>query len=172
MVLNFTDVREKVEIITAGDTIENMTLLNKTTKNTPQLLETGDNTIYNDTATREIHLYLNGKNSSRSRVIMKGYRCVDSCFGAIEDMPLETTVRLWSNPDSWPKGVLPREGENVEIKSGWNMIFDIPESPLLNMLEINGLLTFKPDSPSLHLRAKYIFVRSGKLAIGDENAPF
>lgn len=45
---NFTDTRAKVDFITGGDTIPNMTLVNKTNS----LWETGDNIVYNDTATR------------------------------------------------------------------------------------------------------------------------
>jgi len=55
-VFNFTDVREKVEVISGGEVIENMTMINKTSN----LWQTGDNVIYNDTATRQIHLYVNG----------------------------------------------------------------------------------------------------------------
>ncbi len=103
---------------------------------------------------------------------MKGYRCVSSCLAAIEDQPLEATVRYWSNPESWPKGVLPKEGEDVTILSGWNMIFDLEESPLFRQVQINGQLTFKPGAPKLHLRAKYVFVRAGKLIIGTAQEPF
>lgn len=39
-------------------------------------------------------------------------------------------------------------------------------------MQINGRLTFKQDSPKLHLRAKYIFVRMGELIIGNETNPF
>jgi hypothetical protein len=56
------------------------------------------------------------------------------------DLPLETSLRYWSDVNNWPKGALPKEGEDVEIKSGWNMIYDIPETPLLNKVEINGRL--------------------------------
>ncbi len=104
-------MREKVEVITGGDIIENKTLITKTASK----WETGDNVIYNDTAVREIHLNVNGKNASRSSIRMVGYRCVGSCLKGIEDMPLETTTRLWSNPDSWDSGQIPKEGENIII---------------------------------------------------------
>lgn len=60
----------------------------------------------------------------------------------------------------------------MEIKSGWNMIYDIPESPLFNKVEVNGRLVFDSSKPNLHLRAKYLFVRSGELIVGDDSAPF
>jgi hypothetical protein len=79
LVMNFTDIRAKVEVITGGDYIENTTL---TTKSSNQL-QTGDNIIYNDTETRQIHLHINGKNKTRTSVRMIGYRCIGSCFAAI-----------------------------------------------------------------------------------------
>lgn len=66
---------------------------------------------------------------------------------------------------------MPVENENVEIPPGYNMIFDLAESPILKQLHINGRLTFKNDT-DLHLRAKNIFVRSGELIIGYKDAPF
>jgi hypothetical protein len=51
------------------------------------------------------------------------------------------------------------------------MVFDIPESPILKQLEINGRLSFKNDT-DLHLRAKNIFVRAGELIIGYKDYPF
>ena len=77
--MNFTDVRVKVEVITGNDIIENTTL---TTKAASQL-QTGDNIIYNDTETRQIHLHVNGKNKTRQNVRIVGYRCIGSCFAAI-----------------------------------------------------------------------------------------
>ena len=55
--MNFTDVREKVEVTTGGEEILNQTLVNKTEEE----WLTGDNVVYNDTETREIHLIINGK---------------------------------------------------------------------------------------------------------------
>lgn len=48
----------------------------------------GQNLVLNDTATREIHYILSGKNQTNStreqqRVHMKGHRCAGSCNEAI-----------------------------------------------------------------------------------------
>ena len=102
---------------------------------------------------------------------MKGYRCDGNCLGDIEDKPIETNERLWSNVSSWDNGRLPLEGETVEIKSGWNMILDIAETPIVDMLYINGRLTFK-NGMDINLRAKHIFVRAGELLIGTPEEPF
>ncbi len=47
------------------------------------------------------------------------------------------------------------------------MVYDLSESPIVNLLEINGRLTFEEGVKDLHLRAKYIWVRAGELVIGN-----
>jgi hypothetical protein len=71
----------------------------------------------------------------------------------VKDQPLETKLRYWSDSASWPKGILPKDGEDVVIESGWNMVFDLPQSPVLNSLEINGHLTFDVTQAKLELRS-------------------
>jgi len=65
---------------------------------------------------------------------------------------------------------VPAEGEEVEIKSGWHMVFDLEESPILKSLQINGILSFS-NTTNTHLRAKHIFVRAGQLLIGTADYP-
>lgn len=165
---NFTDVREGVDVISAGEMIENMTLTNKTKSK----WQTADHIIYNDTETREMHFVVNGKNETRNSFKIIGHRCVHSCVNDLNETETETEYRRWSDPDSWPSGELPKEGEDVEIKSGWNMLYDIEESPKFNIIEINGRLTFEDADKDLHLRAKYIFVRAGELLIGTPEIPY
>jgi hypothetical protein len=50
---------------------------------------------------------------------------------AVEDKPLEAEIRYWSNPAHWTSGSVPLAGEDVQIESGWNMILDVKEPPLL-----------------------------------------
>jgi len=90
-----------------------------------------------------------------------------------EEQELELTERVWSNAASWEggHGKVPEEGDEVEIKSGWNMIFDIEDSPLLASLIINGKLTFKDDGDK-RLNAKIMYVRAGELEIGTKETPF
>lgn len=52
------------------------------------------------------------------------------------------------------------------------MVFDLPQSPVLNSLEIDGYLTFDVTQANLELRSQYIFVRAGALIIGNETYPF
>ncbi len=85
---------------------------------------------------------------------------------------VETKTRLWSDPKQWPNGTVPKEGDDVIIPPGQNWIFDLAESPIYRYVEINGVVTFKQDATSLHLRAMYIFVRAGELHIGNAISPF
>jgi len=41
------------------------------------------------------------------------------------------------------------------------MIYDLEESPVFNMITINGILTFREESVRLHLNAKHIYVKAG-----------
>lgn len=164
---NFTDVRAAVYVVTAGVNITNETL----TTLSASKLSTGDNVIYNDTATREVHFYVNGKNYSRNPVTMIGVRCIDNCLSSLNTTVIEDTIRYWSDPTSWTSGAVPVEGEDVEIESGWNMVLDVAITPLVNILTINGRLSFKEDT-DLQLNANYIFVRAGQLFIGNKTHPF
>jgi len=48
----------------------------------------------------------------------------------------------WSDASNWPGETLPVEGDDVEIVAGWNMILDLEETPVFNMITINGRLSF------------------------------
>ncbi len=41
--------------------------------------------------------------------------------------------RRWSEPDSWPEGRLPVEGEEVTVSSKWRMLVDITPPPLASV---------------------------------------
>jgi len=51
------------------------------------------------------------------------------------------------------------------------MIFDLAESPIYKVIQINGILTFS-NASDRHLHAEHIFIRAGKLLIGSEEQPF
>lgn len=51
------------------------------------------------------------------------------------------------------------------------MIYDIEDSPILEMLTVNGRLTFD-TSADRKLRVKHLFVRTGELIVGTEEEPF
>jgi hypothetical protein len=132
--------------------------------------------LYNQTEVREFHFVVNGKsNSAFKKIQLKANRCA---WGIC---PQETVAKvdisdekiLWSDPKSWPSGKVPVAGDDVHIEPGWNMIYDVEESPILKMVRINGRLSFKNDSSTpLNLRAKHIYVRAGELIIGTKDLPF
>jgi len=106
-----------------------------------------------------------------------GQRCWGPCQPPTKKKPLETKFRFWSNPADWTSGKLPVADEDVEIEPGWNMIYDLAESPIVQVLTINGRLTFSnsvnnPNHPgALNLKAKHVFVRIGELFIGTPEEP-
>ena len=59
LVHNFTDVREAINITVNGYLIDNNTI--PSDSNSYMI---GQNVVYNDTATRELHLVVNGKNKT------------------------------------------------------------------------------------------------------------
>jgi len=75
---------------------------------------------------------------------MEGVRCIGGCLEDVEDVDIEDGLRYWSELDDWDGTIdhLPEAGEMIEIIPGWNMIYDIDDSPVLEMLTINGRLTF------------------------------
>jgi hypothetical protein len=51
------------------------------------------------------------------------------------------------------------------------MILDIEETPILELVRINGILSFGNET-DVHLRAKHVFIRAGELHIGNETHPY
>jgi hypothetical protein len=90
----------------------------------------------------------------------------------VKTVAIEANIRYWSNATSWASGKVPGENATVIIEPGQNFVYDLEESPLYNYIQINGRLTFLESAPKLHLRGKYIFVRSGELFIGNATNPF
>gem|GEM_PF-768001 len=76
---------------------------------------------------------------------------------------------LWSNPATWPGGVVPQAGTQVTIPAGRTIILDV-NPPALSGLRIRGTLRFA-EVP-LHLTTDWIMVMmGGVLEIGTETAP-
>jgi G8 domain len=111
------------------------------------------------------------KNLVNNTIILTPSRCVGSCLTGLQSVATEDKVRLWSDPKSWTSGKVPIEGESVDIEPGWNMEFDLENSPVFKFIRVNGRLSFKRGM-DLQLNAKHIFVRAGELLIGNETHPF
>ena len=60
---------------------------------------------------------------------------------------------MWSDAENWG-GTLPIDGDDVEVPSGWNMVLDLEETPVLKSLTINGRLSFAQINKDIHLRSK------------------
>lgn len=175
LVHNFTDVREGIEV---HDRSTNILYANESIASNWDDQIAGQNWVYNDTETRELHIVMNGKNKTYPEQVQKfkmtGVRCYGGCSEAIEEVEeVENEVRLWSNPSSWTNGTVPVAGEDVHVESGWNMVYDLndTQAPIYNNMELNGKLTFQNES-NLHLKVKHLFVRAGHLEIGNETHPF
>lgn len=135
----------------------------------------GSNVFFNGStglAAKEFKMLINGKNQSRNSVLIVPQECDGPCNAAIEEIPLETNERLWSDPTSWTSGTVPAADEDVTIESGKNFVFDLENSPIYGKVVINGQVKFKVDSPKLHLNARSVFVRYGSLIIGTFDLPY
>ena len=169
--LNFTDRREAIEFtdlygsqeVIAEGGLETIAA---------ELLETGDNALYNETEVRQLEFVVNGKNPDKRGIKMTGIRCIGGCDtnndGDDDNYGPEI---MWSDPASWDSGVLPVFDDDVEIPAGKNIVLDLAETPVMKSLTINGRLSFKNDM-DITLHAKQIFVRAGEFAIGAAGAPF
>ncbi len=76
---------------------------------------------------------------------------------------------LWSNPATWPGGVVPQAGTQVTIPTGRTIILDV-NPPALSGVRVRGTLRFA-EVP-LHLNTEWIMVMmGGVLEIGTAAAP-
>lgn len=136
-------------------------------------LKTGMNIVYNDTATRLAEFIVTGNYDSEGdrEIEMLGIQCLGNCVEEVETVEIDSEYVFWSDPDSWPSGSVPAEGEDVTIEPGVNMLLDVEEPPIFNFVKIQGRLTFNPDHPC-HLQAYQVFVQGGELYVGTPEAPY
>lgn len=62
-----------------------------------------------------MYTVINGKNSTKTDLVMKGTRCIGSCQTTVKKETVESTVRLWSAGSSWTNGTTPKVGEDVVV---------------------------------------------------------
>lgn len=174
MMTNFTKTRADIRMTDqSGSTIENMTYTNRTEGE----YENGDNVL--DIENKQYKFVLNGMDSPDRRTLkMTAYECIVDCGPEeIVEEELSDELKYWSNPEHWPSGAVPVDGDSVVIDSGVNMVLDV-DSALLYSLEINGRLSFQDnigedEEPSnLTLSAGSVNVRAGELFIGNETNPY
>lgn len=155
LVNNFTDIKNEYKVTVAGKVFPNNSIPTGGSFGRRRLSEemyvTGQNLVQNITnrthkEDQRMHLIIGPGNWTGPKSInMASRACIVNCTRvnrAPEEKPVEAEVRYWSNPQHWTSGEVPAAGDDVEIESGWNMILDIPETPELQLLRINGILTF------------------------------
>ena len=106
---------------------------------------------------------------------MEGIRCINPDCDLEEIEPIEITdYGYWSNATSWPEGEVPTGGD-VTITSTMWIIYDLEDSPVFDLITVNGRLSFLDEPeilPDLNLNTHYIFVRGGELLIGSADEPY
>ena len=131
MVLPFYETREGIDFVTSnGGKKANLTLQSTLEKD----ITLGMNNVFNDTETREMMFAVNGRDNSGSMTIT-GHRCLYDCVDQVEEVEeQEDLVGLfyWSDPATWLNldNRIPEEGDEVHIEDGWDVIYDIGESPI------------------------------------------
>ncbi len=76
---------------------------------------------------------------------------------------------MWSDPNTWPSGEVPGEGDAVEITRDMDVVLDM-DAPGLRSLTVQGSLTFS-DERDIALESEWIYVPGGSLTIGTEANP-
>ena len=80
-------------------------------------------------------------------------------------------ISRWSDKMTWGNDIPPLEGEAVNIPSGRQLLVDVPSTPLLAYVLVEGSLIFPPHNDPNHLRtfdAHYVLVRGGIFEAGTE----
>jgi hypothetical protein len=123
-----------------------------------------------------------GEITDKRNMKVVAHRCKgEKCFppaepGAVCPEP----NRKWSEVKDWDRNPeafgdaslrkdtpLPQEGETFTIPLGWNMEYDLEDSPIFDTIEILGCLHFKEEEgKTFTLRAKKIWIKGGELYMG------
>lgn len=172
--MDWYDYNEAIRFMHSPYKLENRTANNTLAENAPNNVM-GDNVVFiNEDGSGNLTFAVNSK---RSRVRVREVSCVSNCSPDVpeEDEIIDPNrIRYWSNPLDWDhylNGRIPEDGDEIEIRLGWNMIFDILESPKLKKLEINGVLSLS-DEADRSISAYNIWVRAGTFNIGSSTSPF
>lgn len=171
---NFTNNREEFNVTKDG-----VLKSNNTIPDTSSRYVAGQNLVLNGEE-NEFHMIINGKGkkSPNSESIIElraketcGAECVEVLVD--DETPPEDFYRFWSDATNWPNEEVPKQGSQVEIKSYWNMVLDIAETPIIELLQVHGRLSFS-DELDVHLRAKHISIRgdNSEFNIGTPFEPY
>ncbi|MFT7589222.1 MAG: hypothetical protein ACI959_001439, partial [Limisphaerales bacterium] len=83
-------------------------------------------------------------------------------------LSLSAQTNVWSNPSTWPGGVLPGVNSNVVIPAGQHIVLDI-SPPNLGTVTVFGKLSFA-DVP-IDLFADWIMINAGEFEVGTQASP-
>jgi len=132
--------------------------------------------VYFNNVTRHIQIKMDGQVTDKESFFLRRDECISwgDCNGedSEDEEPVETDTRNWSDTSSWPSGSLPQEGDEIEIESSWNMVYDLEDSPIYKTIKINGRLTIKNDGTDRQLQAYSIYIKKGELIVGTEEERF
>lgn len=83
-----------------------------------------------------------------------------------------SNATMWSNPLSWPGGVVPGAGDSVVINASTWMVFDVDVTPVLKRLTVFGRLEFADAPSGSRTLAAEAIVVFGELVVGTPAAPY
>ena len=162
LVFNHTDYRETYDVTgyTNGTAIDNSTV---------PLSEIADSNKvcgdwYHDVDNKLLYINING--IDEQDLVIDSVTCLVNC-PTVETAEKDGIIRVWSNTTQWPDGVLPQDGDDVEIPAEWTLVLDV-DTASLGTLTIYGDLYFDNNQSSLTLTAERIWV-SGQLFIGNSS---
>ena len=78
-------------------------------------------------------------------------------------------VQRWSDTQTWG-GFAPVEGDAVNIPKGMHLLVDVPSTPVLSFVLVEGSLIF--DASAKAFDAGQIIVKHGYMEVGTEDEPF
>jgi len=115
--------------------------------------------IYNQTEVREWHFIINGKPQQKKyterTIKVAAHRCIGPCVTvSVRKSDIEKDYRKWSDVKSWERtdkdGKKTTDqptfaGDSFTIEPHWNMLLDLGETPVFDLIEVRGRITFDPD---------------------------
>jgi hypothetical protein len=125
---------------------------------------------------KELTFVITGNANSSKMLQINGVRCRENlapwCNPAPVTSSCPTAFKLWSSPSTWSSGKVPAAGEDVEIPVNQTIVFDLAESPIYNLITVNGCLKFLNSTIDQHLQAYLINVFAGSFYIGSSTQYF
>jgi hypothetical protein len=178
LVFNYTFRRDEFVVSGVNGAGASFNVTNSTDLVTMNKLTDNSNlpygTFHNNIAKKNLYMRINSYNPlNLTNNLMKvtAVQCSNNNCGLTppDAVPIENFVRRWSDPTNWVK--VPADGDDVEIKKGWNMLLDVV-TPNLKTVTINGNLIWDPVVEFVELKAQNILVYSGRLEIGTRDSPY